>query len=112
MKSQQKIIDMRASLKFLEKKNSDFWFVEQKSEPIMLFHKAAENVPAYKDFLKQNKINPDKIKTWEDFQKVPIGTKSNYLRKYSLEKLCWNGTLDNKTVVFIFFGHHDDAYKR
>ena len=100
MKSQQKIIDMRASLKFLEKKNSDFWFVEQKSEPIMLFHKAAENVPAYKDFLKQNKINPDKIKTWEDFQKVPIGTKSNYLRKYSLEKLCWNGTLDNKTVVF------------
>jgi len=74
--------------------------LEQKNESMSLFYKAAENVPAYKDFLKKNKITPKEIKSWEDFKKVPIITKNNYLKKYPLEKLCWNGSLDKKTLVF------------
>lgn len=85
---------------FSERKDSGFWFSEQKKRSLRLFHRAAENVPAYKDFLKKNNIDPEKIKNWEDFQKVPVMNKNNYLKTYSLKKLCWNGTLNNKSIVF------------
>ena len=60
---------------------------------LTVFHKAADGVPAYKDFLKKNKIDPAKIKTLRDFQLVPLMSKQNYLRRYELEKLCYGETL-------------------
>lgn len=71
----------------------------RKNNSINLFKEAAKRVPAYKDFLKTNKINPNKINTWEDFLKVPHVNKKNYLRKYPLRDLCWDGSL-NKPLVF------------
>ncbi len=57
-------------------------------------------MPGYKDFLKKNKVNADKIKTWTDFQSVPPVSKQNYLRQYPLGQLCFDGKLDNKALVF------------
>ncbi len=81
-------------------KDSNFWNLEKKNKSLYLFHRAAKSVPAYKDFLKKNNINHQDIRTWEDFQKIPPIDKNNYLRKYQLEKLCWGGKLDNKSIVF------------
>jgi len=67
-------------------------------EMIRVFHRAARDVPAYKDFLGKNKIDPDKIKTLKDFQLVPPVSKKNYLRKYELVKLCHSGTLRQPLV--------------
>lgn len=61
-----------------------------------LFQLMSRRVPAYKDFLKKNRINPDKIKTIKDFKLVPTIDKENYLRVYPLEKLCWDGELKEK----------------
>src|SRR3989344_1516659 len=83
----------------LEKKDSDFWTQEQKKVSLALFHKAAESVPAYKDFLKKNRINKKSIKTWDDFQRVPVVSKKNYLKKYPIKNLCWGGNL-KKPLVF------------
>ncbi len=66
---------------------------------IQLFREAAQRVPAYKDFLKQNKVNPDEVVSGKDFERVPPVDKKNYLRKYSLKDLCWDGSL-NKPLVF------------
>lgn len=89
----QKIIEL------IRKKNSDFWSLEQRKMSLRLFHLVARLVPAYKIFLKKNKINPQSIKTWRDFRNLPSISKKNYLRQYSLEKLCWNGNF-NKPLVF------------
>ena len=51
-------------------------------QALEFFRQTSKTVPAYKDFLKKNKINPNKIKNLEDFKKVPLVDKKNYLLKY------------------------------
>ena len=65
-----------------------------------LFYRSAHEIPAYKDFLKKNKVRPDKVKTMADWISIPPMSKDEYLRKYPLEKLCWGGKLKDKSLVF------------
>jgi len=80
-------------------KNSLYWEKIRETKSLSLFRDAAKNVPAYKDFLKKNKIKVEKIKSWNDFVSVPPVNKNNYLRKYPLESLCWGGKL-NKPLIY------------
>ena len=59
----------------------------------------ARRVPAYKDFLRKNKVNPAKVRTMADFRAVPTISKQNYLRKYPHEMLCWDGDFKGKQWV-------------
>lgn len=86
-------------MRFIQNKKSDFWVKEGQKRSLALFKEVAKRVPAYKDFLRKNNINPAKIKTWEDFQTVPSVDKKNYLKQYPLKDLCWDGTLA-KPLVF------------
>lgn len=86
-------------LKKIREKDSVFWERVGQKNTLKLFKKAANYVPAYKDFLINNKIDFNKIKTWSDFQNVPPIDKKNYLQKYPLESLCWHGRI-NKPMVF------------
>lgn len=72
---------------------------EGEKKALQVFHSASEQVPAYKDFLKKNKINPRFIKTLEDFRHVPPTTKENYIEKYDIEKRCWNGNFENIHII-------------
>lgn len=56
-----------------------------------LFQAMSERVPAYKDFLKKNKVDPKKIRGIDDFGLLPTLDKNNYLRAYPREALCWDG---------------------
>lgn len=88
------------TIRFFSEKDGKWWEKEGQKRALALFHDAAQRVPAYKDFLKKNGIkNHTTIVTWEDFQRVPLTSKKNYLRQYPLEKLCWDGNL-NKQLVF------------
>jgi len=60
---------------------------------LRLFHEAAERIPAYRDFLEKHHVRADTINTYQDFQRVPITNKKNYLRIYPLKELCWDGSL-------------------
>lgn len=84
---------------FFSGKDSAWWEKEGQKRALALFHDAAVRVPAYKDFLKKHKIDHAKIQTWEDFQSVPLTSKKDYLRRYPLEQLCWDGKL-NRPLVF------------
>lgn len=86
-------------IKNIHKRNGVYWSKLREENTLDLFHKAAEQVPAYKDFLKKHKIDPSSIKTLKDLERVPITNKSNYLRQYPFEKLCWDGSL-KKPLVF------------
>jgi phenylacetate-CoA ligase len=87
------------------------WISEQKQDEGMktnvagfhnaltIFHKAANKVPAYKDFLKKNKVDPTTIRSQEDFSHVPITTKENYIKQYDPKDLLWNSDLRMARLV-------------
>jgi phenylacetate-CoA ligase len=68
--------------------------------PLKLFQAAAVRVPAYKDFLRRNRIKPEKIRSRADLSAVPHLDKQNYLSRYPMEQLCWDGALEGKRLVF------------
>jgi phenylacetate-CoA ligase len=71
---------------------------------LALFHDVAANVPAYQNFLTAQGIDPATIKTFEDFQKLPLLTKQNYLQCYTLAELCRNGELETCDMIAVSSG--------
>ncbi|MES1023062.1 phenylacetate--CoA ligase family protein [Gloeocapsa sp. BRSZ] len=69
-----------------------------------LFQEVAANVPAYKAFLAARKINPASIQTLADYQTLPLLTKENYLRRYSLGDLCRNGQMEMCDMIAVSSG--------
>lgn len=86
-------------LEDLKTKPEDYWIKKGEEKALDLFRQMSKRVPAYKDFLRKNNIDPEKIKTIEDFKSVPIIDKNNYLRAYPLKDLCWDGEFKEKSWV-------------
>lgn len=69
-------------------------------EPTLrLFHKAARDVPAYKQYLKSVGIKSADITTLDELRAIPPITKDNYLRAYLYEDLFWGGSLSVPHVM-------------
>src|SRR3989344_1364788 len=83
----------------LTTRRAEFWNRARKRQMLALFHSAAFHVPAYKHFLKKHRINPGKIRNLNDFMRVPITNKKNYLYEYPLEKLVWDGKMRSDWVL-------------
>jgi phenylacetate-CoA ligase len=60
---------------------------------LALFHDAAQTVPAYGQFLAAHGVTPADIQSEADFQTLPLMTKLNYMRAYSLTERCRGGDL-------------------
>jgi len=67
-------------LRELKSKPASFWERKGENMALDLFKFVYENVPAYKKFLKKNKV-PARIGSLEDFKKLPLTAKKDYLRK-------------------------------
>ncbi len=80
-------------------KKSSYWEERGEIMAFKLFKDMAERVPAYKKFLEENNIDPKNIKTFKDTIFLPTIDKDNYLRKYELKDLCWDGELDKNSWV-------------
>lgn len=76
--------------------SGQFWQKHGDARALELFHTMAKRVPAYKDFLKKQKIKAELVKTIADFKQVPTVDKNNYLRVYPLASLVWDGTVADK----------------
>jgi len=63
------------------------------------FSIAAKTVPAYKDFLKKNKIDSEKIKSFSDFTAIPLTNKENYLFAYPLRDLLLGGSYSGNSAI-------------
>lgn len=86
-------------------KDASFWEKIGQNMALSLFHAAAEHVPAYKDFLKRHSIDHARIRTIKDFAThVPLVDKNNYLIKYSIEDLCWDGKIEHNTLFSVSSG--------
>ena len=62
---------------------------------LSLFKAAAHRVPAYKDFLKKARIKADTVVTETDFAQIPHVSKTNYISKYDLRDLSWDGAFSS-----------------
>lgn len=91
--------DVGSIIRQLKAKKSVFFTREREKRSLRLFKEVARRVPAYKDFLRKHRVDPSKIKTYKDFGNLPLTSKKDYLKKYPLEKLSWDGTL-KKPLVF------------
>lgn len=85
--------------KMLQRQGEDFWEKAGQKRALEIFRQAGRDVPAYKDFLKRNKIDPEKIRTLKDFGQVPATTKENYINVYPVEKRSWQGKLKASLVA-------------
>ncbi|OGG57351.1 hypothetical protein A2853_02425 [Candidatus Kaiserbacteria bacterium RIFCSPHIGHO2_01_FULL_55_17] len=97
--SPKSLLSSEEVLKMIHKTNSAEWTRIQERTSLHLFQKAASRVPAYKDFLKKNKINPKSITSFRELKNVPFTNKQNYLRAYPMEALLWDG---NIRAPFVF----------
>lgn len=61
---------------------------------LYMFRKCSRLVPAYGRFLKNNNVKTSGIRTGADFDRlVPVTTRDNYIRAFSLTDRCVNGRL-------------------
>lgn len=86
------------------KNDSDYWNNASQKQAMDFFHLAAERVPAYKDVLKEYKIKPNEIKTFDDFKKLPVIDKENYVHKYPLDQRCIDGNIASGNIFSISSG--------
>lgn len=91
--------DVPTLLAELRKKREEYWIRSGEVRALKLFHKMAERVPAYKDFLQKKRFKADSVQTAEDFKSIPTIDKQSYLQKYSLDMLSWDGKLAGKQNV-------------
>jgi phenylacetate-CoA ligase len=56
---------------------------------LKLFHRVASEIPAYRNFLKENNIEPNEIDNLEKFRLVPTISKKGYLQKNNRHDLIW-----------------------
>ena len=69
--------------------------------PLDLFERTAERVPAYRAFLREHGVDPASVKSTEDFARLPLVTKENYIAKYPLSDRCRTGDIaDNDMIAF------------
>ncbi len=74
------------------------------TDVLALFHHVAACVPAYRSFLAAHAIDPNQIRTFADFQTLPLVTKPNYLQCYPLAQLCRNGVLEQCDTIAVSSG--------
>lgn len=95
---------MSSVISFLKSNKNEYLTSVKKNEQkdladkkvIGLFKKTSRRVPAYRDFLRKNKIKAENINNMKDFKKyVPFTTKENYILVYDLRDRCWEGKVTN-----------------
>ena len=88
-----------AFLDSLPTKTSKEFSKIQEKHLLAVFKHALTTTKAYKKFLLSSSVDYKKITSGNDFQKVPVMTKKNYLRKYSWEELCQEKAFTKNPVV-------------
>ncbi|SDJ79483.1 phenylacetate-CoA ligase [Nonomuraea jiangxiensis] len=68
-------------------------------DPVELFHRVAATVPAYRAFLAENHVDPQKIETFQDFVGLPMTTKDTYTLRHPLPDLCRDGVIGDMIAV-------------
>lgn len=91
--------DCDADLRDLKTKPSSYFEKMGQKNVVKLFHYAVLSVTSYKIFLKQQKVDPRKVKTITDFKQLPTISKQTYLRAFPYQDLFPNRDLSRVTTI-------------
>lgn len=83
--------DISSLLDRLHNESEAEWQRRGEARALEQFRAMSERVPAYKDFLLSKNFSPESVRSIRDFVNIPTIDKDNYLRKYPLEMLSWDG---------------------
>lgn len=97
-------------LKDLRTKPAPFWEKRGQKNAFDLFRFVAKDVPAYKQLLDENNINPQEIKGVQDFHRLPVIDKESYLKKYPYLDLFPNRNLLEITTVSATSGTTGESF--
>jgi phenylacetate-CoA ligase len=73
--------------------------VDPEDQVLALFHRCAAEVPAYRQFLEAQGVNPAGITSYQAFQTLPLMSKANYMQAYPLPERCLGGSLGSADRV-------------
>ncbi|NUP78574.1 MAG: phenylacetate--CoA ligase family protein [Nonomuraea sp.] len=68
-------------------------------EPVELFQQVAATVPAYQAFLAEHGVDPGRVRSPEDFGRLPMTAKETYTRRHPLPDLCRGGVIGDMIAV-------------
>jgi phenylacetate-coenzyme A ligase PaaK-like adenylate-forming protein len=77
---------------------------DPREKVVGLFRRVAASVPAYRAFLQDHGVDAGQVRTFGDFERLPLMTKDNYHRRYPLPELCRQGRLDGCDMVAVSSG--------
>lgn len=83
---------------------ADHQSVNPEEKVIALFHRCVAEVPAYRQFLQDQAVNPTVISDYQSFQTLPLTTKANYMQVYSLPTRCLGGSLKGADRIAVSSG--------
>jgi len=66
---------------------------DPRSHALSVFRATTANVPAYRKFLASHGIDPECIRSFEDFQTLPLLDKATYMQAYPLPERCKGGQI-------------------
>ncbi|MGK5556089.1 phenylacetate--CoA ligase family protein [Actinomadura kijaniata] len=66
---------------------------------LALFHRVAATVPAYGAFLAEHGVDPGAVRLFDDFTRLPLTDKDNYVRRYPLPERCRGGVVGDMIAV-------------
>jgi len=69
-----------------------------------LFQRTVRDVPAYRGFLATQQFDPASVRTYEDFARLPLLTKQNYINAYPLPARCRGGTVSGSEIIAMSSG--------
>jgi len=79
--------DYGKAVKFFHEMPAEAWEGLGQKTAMGVFTETAQTIPAYQEFLKEHKFNPDDVKSPEDFKKIPIIDKYNYIQRYGFNEV-------------------------
>ena len=68
------------------------------------FRRAAAGVPAYAAFIRAHGVEPQMVRTLDDFRRLPLMTKADYLQRHPLPERCRDGDLSSLDIVAVSSG--------
>jgi phenylacetate-CoA ligase len=77
---------------------------DPRNRVVELFGRVAASVPAYRAFLHDHGVDPGEVRTFADFERLPLMTKDNYHHRYPLPERCRQGRLDGCDMVAVSSG--------
>lgn len=79
--------DYDKAVKFFANTPAEAWEQIGQKTAMNVFSETAKTIPAYQEFLKLQKFNPEDVKSMEDFSKIPTIDKYNYIQVYGFNEV-------------------------